>query len=123
MTPVSSITLTAASSPRSASDSGPMYPAPGPLEPIPSDAMTPYDPSLHGASCGRFSESCVAKITLPRHEQSANRGADVKFSATVHNVQHLLPGTRDAGHSSGNLIANRADDGPILSTRSHRGRS
>src|SRR5260370_10791328 len=40
--------------------------------------------------------SCVAKITLTRHQQSAKRGACAKFSATVHNEQHLLRGTRGA---------------------------
>src|SRR5436309_15339718 len=92
MTPVSSITLTAASSPRSPSDSGPMYPAPGPFGPIPSDAMTPHALWRLLRALPRI--PCVAKITLTLHQQSAKRRAGVKFSATVHNVQHLLPGTR-----------------------------
>src|SRR5438876_325640 len=41
---------------------------------------------------------CVANITLTLHEQSAKRGACAKFSGTVHNVQHLLPGTLGATH-------------------------
>src|SRR6266498_5421484 len=40
--------------------------------------------------------SCVAKITLTRRHQSAKRGARVKFSGTVHNLQHLLPRAPDA---------------------------
>src|SRR5712691_1440304 len=46
---------------------------------------------------------CVAKITLTRHQQSAKRGACAKFSATVHNEQHLLRGTRGAALRTGDL--------------------
>src|SRR6266849_5229102 len=55
---------------------------------------------------------CVAKITLTRHQQSAKRRACAKFSATVHNEQHLLRGTRGAtlrtGDSRGAKAAFRA---------------
>src|SRR6266516_2867347 len=47
--------------------------------------------------------SCVAKITLTRHQQSAKRRACAKFSATVHNEQHLLRGTRGAALRTGDL--------------------
>src|SRR6266550_4293449 len=53
--------------------------------------------------------SCVAKITLTRHQQSAKRRACAKFSATVHNEQHLLRGTRGAALRTGYLGGKSSD--------------
>src|SRR6266571_5115328 len=96
MTPLSSITLTAASSAISPADSGPVaYPAPGPLGPIPSDAMTPHDrrfvAPLTDASANLV---CCQDNTDPGASKRKTRGSGEVFRNCPQSATPVAQSTR-----------------------------